>query len=91
MVVGAGQTRPRAGDFIRLARERRGLSGRALGPKASLSTGYVSKVEAGDLDPSLSCFSRLAVALGMTPLEVWVVVRTEALATTPLTASTHVL
>jgi predicted transcriptional regulator len=89
VVAGVEQTRLRAGDFIGHMRRQRGLSGRALGPKAGLSTGYVSRLEAGDIDPSLSCFARLVMALDMSPLEVWVVVRNEALATTLLTTPTY--
>jgi transcriptional regulator with XRE-family HTH domain len=69
--------RPFAGAAIRKVREARGLSARALSAKAGLSKAYVCKVEAGACEPSLRAFSQLAVALEMSPYEVWCVVANE--------------
>ncbi len=63
---------------IRLKRESYGLSRRELGRRAELSEGYVSALEAGNLNPSFSAFSRLAHALRFTPTEIFFLVQTEA-------------
>lgn len=59
------------GDVIRLMRARANISARHLSNIAGLSPSYVSKVEAGEIDPSLRAFSRLAAALRMNSQEVW--------------------
>jgi transcriptional regulator with XRE-family HTH domain len=69
--------RPLAGAAIRRLREKRGLSARALSVKAGLSRAYVCKLEAGGVEPSLRTFAQLAVALEMSPYEVWTVVVNE--------------
>lgn len=63
---------------IRLKRESFGLSRRELGRRANLSEGYVSALEAGNINPSFSAFSRLACALRFTPSEIFFLVQTEA-------------
>lgn len=63
---------------IRLKRESFGLSRRELGRRAQLSEGYVSALEAGNINPSFAAFSRLAVALRFTPTEIYFLVQTEA-------------
>lgn len=63
---------------IRLKRESFGLSRRELGRRADLSEGYVSALEAGNLNPSFAAFSRLAKALRFTPSEIFFLVQTEA-------------
>ena len=60
---------------IRLKRESYGLSRRELGRRANLSEGYVSALEAGNLNPSFAAFSRLAKALRFTPSEVYYLVQ----------------
>ena len=47
-------------------RTKHGLSVRALATKAHMSYTYVSNVENGKVDPSLSALKRLATALGVT-------------------------
>lgn len=63
---------------IRLKRESLGISRRELGRRASLSEGYVSALEAGNINPSFSAFSRLALTLRLTPTEIFFLVQTEA-------------
>lgn len=70
--------RPLVGAAIRHLRIKRGLSARALSARAGLGKTYVCKLEAGDVEPSLRVFAQLAVALEMSPYEVWTVVANEA-------------
>lgn len=63
---------------IRLKRESFGLSRRELGRRANLSEGYVSALEAGNINPSFAAFSRLACALRFSPSEIYFLVQTEA-------------
>lgn len=67
-----------AAEAIRLLRRRASVSARALSAKAGLSPAYVGKVEAGLIDPSLRAFAHIAVALEMTPQEIWWVVMAES-------------
>lgn len=48
---------------VKAIRERRGLSIRALAAKAKMSFTYLSNVENGKADPSLSTLKRIAKAL----------------------------
>jgi transcriptional regulator with XRE-family HTH domain len=48
---------------IRTIRERKGLSQRALAERAEMSITFLSNVELGKVDPSLSTLRRLAKAL----------------------------
>lgn len=67
------------GAVIRRSREARGLSRRQLSQAAGLSTSYVSKVEAGEVDSlSLRSFSKLAVELGLSSREIFVLIKQEA-------------
>lgn len=66
-VTGRG---PVLGDLIRRSREARHLSARALSAQADLSPSYVGKVEAGEIEPSLRAFARIAMALGLTSQEI---------------------
>lgn len=63
---------------MRVLREQQGLSARALSLRAGLSPAYVFKLEAGQVEPSLRSFGRVAMALGMTRDELWVCVINEA-------------
>jgi transcriptional regulator with XRE-family HTH domain len=59
------------GQAIRGLREQRtDLSARALSATCGLSPSYVSKVEAGVIDPSFRAFAKLSLALGMTTAEM---------------------
>jgi transcriptional regulator with XRE-family HTH domain len=46
--------------------------------RSGQSGSYVSKLEAGTIEPSLRGFARLAKALEMTPQEIYTVVLCEA-------------
>jgi transcriptional regulator with XRE-family HTH domain len=60
---------------MRLARERKGISQRELSLLCGRSPAYVSKLEANAIEPSFLAVSEVAVALGLTPLETWVLCR----------------
>ena len=51
-------------------RKKKGWSVRALASKAKMSYAYVSNVENGKVNPSLSVLNRLAKALGITASEL---------------------
>ena len=57
---------PTSNMQLKRLREKQGLSVRALASKANMSYTYVSNVENGKVDPSLSALKRLAAALGVT-------------------------
>lgn len=65
-------------QVVTLCRQRVGLSKRGLSDAADLSASYVNKIEAGKMDPSLRCFARIAMALGLSPREIYVVIQQEA-------------
>lgn len=67
-----------AAAAIRYCRERACLSARALSNKANLGDSYVSRVEAGAMQPSLRAFAGMVIALGMTDREIALVIRHEA-------------
>jgi len=48
---------------VKVIRERKGFSVRALAVKAKMSFTYLSNVENGKVDPSLSTLKRIAKAL----------------------------
>lgn len=54
------------GDVLRQARQRRGLSLRALGEITGFSASFLSQVELGQASPSLGSLQRIADALGVT-------------------------
>jgi transcriptional regulator with XRE-family HTH domain len=56
--------------LLKLFREHKGLSQRALAAKAKMSQTYLCNVETGKADPSLSTLKRLAKALGITVSEL---------------------
>lgn len=64
-------------EALRRCRVRRGLSGRKAAAQAGLSEAAVSKIESGGHQLTLRSFARLALALRLSPLEVWVVVSNE--------------
>lgn len=55
---------------IRYQRTKKGLSARALSEQAGLSPSYVSKVESGEIEPSLRAFARIATALELNLYEL---------------------
>lgn len=66
------------GDAIKLLREQRATSARALSIECGFSAAYVNKVENGDLEPSLKAFAKLARVLEMTDREIVFLVMEEA-------------
>lgn len=68
-----------AAELIRRKRMEKDLSARSLSLAAHVSPSYVRKVEAGEIEPSLRQFARLARALGMNRYEIWNVVMAEAM------------
>jgi DNA-binding Xre family transcriptional regulator len=58
---------------VRVWREHRGLSGRALARRAGISAAYLSQIETGKKPGSFDAMARLARALGvdMEDLEPW--------------------
>lgn len=66
-------------DAVRHLRQREGLSARSLSLKAHLSPSYVGKLEAGEIEPSVKAFGRIALALGMNPQEIYYCVVLESL------------
>lgn len=79
----AASTRLCPGTFVSMLRRRRGMSQRALSRLVGRSPAYLSKLEAGDLDPSLSAFAAISVALGMNALEVWTIIRVAGMVSPP--------
>jgi transcriptional regulator with XRE-family HTH domain len=76
--TGSVPNSPSTVELLRLKRTQAGLSARALSLAAGQSGSYVSKVEAGTLEPSLKGFSKLATVLNLTPLELLLIVHGEA-------------
>lgn len=62
--------RLKLGDAIRFLRLKRGISARSLSLSAGLSSSYVGKLEAGEIEPSVRAFGSIALALSMTSAEV---------------------
>lgn len=58
---------------VRVWREQRGLSARALAVEAGISSGYLSQIETGKKPGSFDAMAKLARALGVTmeDLEPW--------------------
>jgi transcriptional regulator with XRE-family HTH domain len=69
------------GEIIRSVRKTANLSARELSARSNLSPSYVTKLEAGEIEPSLRAFARIAMVLGMTPAEITFCVRQEAVRT----------
>ncbi|MEV0700258.1 XRE family transcriptional regulator [Saccharopolyspora sp. NPDC050389] len=63
-------TSPRVGAAVRAARERAGLTTRALAAEAGISQPFLSQVERGLNSPSINTLYRLAEALGVTPADL---------------------
>ena len=55
---------------LKTIRTKKGLSQRALAAKAKMSQTFLSNVENGHADPSLSTLKRLAKALGVSVSEL---------------------
>ena len=63
------------GETIRFARERKDLSAAKLSRLAGKSPSYVTKVERGELEPSLSAFAAIAEVLEFNDFEIAFTVR----------------
>lgn len=70
-------------NAIRHMREKAGLSARALSLKARLSSSYVGKLESGEIEPSVRAFARIALSLGLTREEVFLIICMEGLTGSP--------
>lgn len=77
--MGTSQDSITVGDAVHLARTRRGLSARELSSLAGLSASYVTKLEGGELEPSLRAFAKIARAAGMTQAEIYFCILQEAI------------
>jgi len=55
---------PTPGDLIREARERHGLSQARLARRANTTQRQVSRIERGEISPSISTLDRLLAAMG---------------------------
>ena len=62
---GVQSLRVRFGQRLRAARKRRGVSQELLAKQAGLDRTYVSKIERGERNITLSTVDKLASALGM--------------------------
>ena len=51
------------GDKIKLYKEQKGLSSKELAEKASISASYISRVQKGEITPSIDVLRRIAKAL----------------------------
>lgn len=66
-------------EAVQLQRTKRGFSARALSLEAGLSPSYVGKLEAGEIEPSVKAFARIAKVLGMNQAEIFFCVMQEVL------------
>lgn len=55
-------------------REKKGISARELSVRSGMSTSYVSKLEAGKIDPTTKAFAHIAQVLRLSAMEVGVAV-----------------
>lgn len=58
------------GEWVRKARQARGLTLAALAQESGLTKGFISQVESGRSNPSLESLGRLAEALGVSAAEL---------------------
>lgn len=64
-------------EALRRARLRAGMSARAASAAGHLSEAAAQKAEKGTSQITLRVFARLAIATGMTPQEVWLIICSE--------------
>jgi transcriptional regulator with XRE-family HTH domain len=62
-------------ETVKFMRERRGLSAAKLSRLAGKSPSYITKLERGDLEPSLSAFAAIADVLEFSDAEIAFTVR----------------
>lgn len=63
------------GESIRFLRLREHLSAAGVSKQAGLSSSYVTKVERGDIIPSVSAFSKIISVLHPTDTEILCIIR----------------
>lgn len=69
------------GEAIAFVAERQEKSLRAVSNAAGLSDAAVQKIVSGASQPSLRTFARIVCALGLSPMEVYVLIANEARST----------
>lgn len=63
------------GDAVKFARERSDASARQISMEAGLSPSYVSRVERGELKPSLEAFAKIMSVLDVSDKELIFMIR----------------
>lgn len=63
------------GESIIFARKRAGLSAAALSRQVGFSSSYVTKLEHGNIIPSIEAFSVIVVALDLSDAEILFVIK----------------
>jgi len=63
------------GESVRYLRQRDGISAAKVSKQANLSSSYVTKVEHGDIIPSVAAFSKIMSVLHPTDAEILCVIR----------------
>lgn len=69
------------GESVRFLRMRQGISAAKVSRMADLSSAYVTKVEHGDLVPSVATFSKIMAVLHPTDAEILCIIRALGMAT----------
>lgn len=64
------------GLFCKKVREEKGISARELSARSGYSSSYVSKLENGQIQPTVAAFGKIAEALKLSAMEVGVAVYT---------------
>lgn len=76
-------------ESIKAKREQLNLSARSVSLQANLSPSYVSKLEQGDIEPSLRAFASIAVVLNFSTAEIVYTVMREAMTNLIVTPEDH--
>ncbi len=58
------------GQAIKLLRQKRNFSARALSHRVGFSPSYINKIESGEIDPSFNAFAKIAYVLKMSQAEI---------------------
>lgn len=61
--------------LMRFLRERKDISARALSEKSGLSLSYISKMENGDVTPTVEVFSKIITNLDLSQAELVYLIR----------------
>lgn len=62
-------------NLIIKLRERAGMSAHKLSIEAGLSGSYVSKMERGDIYPSVEALAKMVLVLDPSPIELYILVK----------------